>query len=296
MSNSHKFKYLPPEMADSLKDFQVKVKRPLHGDRTGMHRSTAYGASVEFSDYREYVPGDPVNMIDWAVYARTDKHVIRRYEEEVNVRGYMFLDISESMAYRGKSEVSKLDFACSIAAALMLVLMNQQDAAGMMTFDSKIRNRFRASSSLEELGYQLREMERLKASESGDIEASMHSAAEVIEGRNLIFILSDFLQPSENIMRGINHLHHAGHEVVALQILDKAELNLGIGGMTELREMETGNRIIINPDDIRDAYIKAVKTHIENLRKGCSSLSVDYHLLDTSRPLTDIIHLLTVRM
>ena len=156
------YKFLPPELADRLRGLGVTVRRPVEGALQGLHRSPHHGASVEFADYREYTRGDPPNRIDWAVYARTDRHVIRRYQEETNVRAYILLDTSESMAFRDAGRLSKMDYACSLAAGLMFVLVNQSDAAGLTLFNDEVRKTFPPVGSLGGLRPMLLALEEIK--------------------------------------------------------------------------------------------------------------------------------------
>jgi uncharacterized protein (DUF58 family) len=129
------YKFLPPELADRLRGLNLVVRKPVEGALQGQHRSPHHGSSVEFADYREYTRGDPPNLIDWAVYARTDRHVIRRYQEETNLRAYILLDTSESMGFRELGPISKMDYACYVAAGLMYLLVSQSDAAGLTLFN-----------------------------------------------------------------------------------------------------------------------------------------------------------------
>ena len=294
MDSASGYKYLQPQFAESLRNLQIKVKRSLKGDMAGAHKSSAFGASVEFADYREYTPGDAINMIDWAVYARSDKYMIRRYEEETTIRGYILLDTSESMNFKSEGIQTKMEYASMLAAGIMYVLINQQDSAGLMTFDSKIRTQLAPVRSMHLIDPHLKALEAIQPAGKSDIESVMHDAAELVSSKSLVIIISDLLEKPEKIMKGISHLHFLGHEVMLMHILDNGEINLKMTGVTELKELESGSKIIINTDEIRDAYSKSVEYYIDSIQSGCAALSIDYSINDTSTPVNEAIYQRTV--
>ncbi|MHC4368800.1 MAG: DUF58 domain-containing protein, partial [Planctomycetota bacterium] len=211
MSESGEYRYLPAHMAERLRGIEIGVRRPMDGSNQGLHRSPAFGSSVEFAEYREYMPGDPISQIDWPVYARSDRYVIRRFHEDVSIRCYVVLDISGSMNYKGSGAMSKLEYGSYIAAAMLYVMIQQSDTSSLITFDNEIRSYHEPTSSFPRLKPMLLELENLKPGKAeGDIESTLHTAAEMIKGRALVVIISDFLEEPEKIIRGINHLHHDG--------------------------------------------------------------------------------------
>ncbi len=284
------YKFLPPELADRLRGLGVTVRRPVEGAMQGLHRSPHHGASVEFSDYREYTRGDPPNRIDWAVYARTDRHVIRRYQEETNLRAYILLDTSESMAFRDAGRRSKMDYACHLAAGLMFVLINQSDAAGLTLFNDEVRKTFPPVASLGGLRPLLLGLEEIKPAGRSQIERALHTLAEQIQRRSLVILISDLLQPPADIIRGIRHLQHNQHEVLVLHVLDAAEMALNFSGFTELRELETGARLPVHADEIREAYAQEVQKYLDELRRGCLGSLADYQFMDTRTPVEEALH------
>lgn len=284
------YKFLPPELADRLRDQEIKVKKAVEGLYQGGHKSTNYGASVEFAEYRQYTRGDPPNLIDWAVYARSDRYMVRKFHKEVNIKGYILLDISESLAYKEQGLMTKMDYACFLAAGIIYVLINQQDSAGLITFDDKIRAHYDAVSSLDNIFPLLGELEKIKPTTMGDIESALHEAAERINHKSMVVIISDLLQSPEKIINGIRHLGFNGHDIAILHILDTSELRLNFSGVTELRELETGNRIIINPDDIRERYAYQVDQYLDTLRRGCTDVAANYYLVDTRLPIEETIY------
>ncbi len=250
---------------------------------------------MEFADYREYSPGDPADLIDWAVYARSDKYVIRRYEEETSIRGYVLLDCSESMGFKGEAPSSKGEYARSLAAGMMYVLVNQHDSAGLVVFNEKIVTLLPPAHSLPTLHPHLKALEDIRDDGRSDIGSAMHDAAEIISPKSFVIVISDLLEPPEKILNGINHLHFLGHEIMLMHVLDPCELMLKMPGINELQELETGKRMLVNADEIRDAYSASVEHYIQTIRAGCASLSVDYSLNNTSVPAVEAIHKRTLR-
>jgi uncharacterized protein (DUF58 family) len=274
-------------LADSLHNFMITVRRPVHGPQQGLHRSLHFGSSVEFAEYRQYTPGDPPNLIDWSVYARSDRYVIRRFHEETNLRAYVLLDTSQSLDFRDEGRMSKQDYACFLAASLMYVLVHQGDAVGLMLFDDHVHKSYDLVGTLEGMRPLLRALEDVRPTGRGDIEQAVHEAAGLMKSKSLVLLVSDLLQEPANIVRGIRHLSHDGHNSVVLHVMDPGERRLSMGGVAELRDMETGERLLIEIDEIRDAYDDAVRGYLDELRHGCTECMSDYHLIDTSNAVQD---------
>ena len=289
------YKYLPSELAERLGSLGLSVRRPVEGGMQGLHRSPHHGSSVEFSDYREYTQGDPPNLIDWAVYARSDRYVIRRYIEETNLRAYLVLDTSESMAFQDGGLHSKLDYACYLAAAFMYILIHQSDSAGLMTFSDKIHQSLPPTGTLEGLRPMLLALEAAKPAGRSHIEETLHQVAEQIRLRSLVILISDLLRDPAEILRGIRHLHHNGHEVTVMHLLDPGEIRLNFTGLVELRELETSQKLVLQADEIREAYTAEVERYIEQLRRGCTDCLADYHLVDTRKPIEEALHMRATR-
>lgn len=286
------YKYLPANLAERLRGLGITVRRPVEGQMQGLHRSPHHGSSVEFSEYREYTPGDPVDLIDWAVYARSDRYVIRRFHEETNLRAYILLDTSESMAFRDEGPVSKMDYASYLAAGIMYVLVNQGDSAGLVTFDSGMGKVFEPVGTFDGLRPLLLWLEEIDPSGRSDIEEAVHEAAVMLRSRSLVVIISDLLQNPSQVLRGIRHLFHDGHNVMILHVMDPSELRLSFAGTAELRELETGRRMVVEVDEIRDAYGTEVGRYLDELRIGCTECLADYHLIETSNPVEESLRLL----
>jgi uncharacterized protein (DUF58 family) len=281
MPDTSPFKYLPSQFADRLRGLGMSVRRPMDGGRQGLHRSSTFGASVEFAEYRMYSPGDPIRRIDWPVFARTDRYMIRQFHEEVSVRCHILLDISESMAY-SQNSTSKLDFARYLAAGMMFVMAGQGDTAGLVTFDDELRDVFPPASSLAMLKPQLERLETVTPERPGRIEACLHSAAERIGGRCLVVVVSDLLQDPAATLAGLSHLVHDGKEVTVFHVVDPAELTLPMSGLYEIEGLEGEGRMTVDIGQIRAGYLEQVRDWLEELRTGCMARGVGYHLADTN--------------
>src|SRR5580698_10262168 len=205
MAAARSFKYLPSRVADQIRGLALSAKRPMQGGIQGLHRSPDFGASVEFAEYRDYIEGDAPNLIDWSVYAKSDRYMIRRFQDETSLRACVLVDASASLNYRQTGPVTKFEYACSLAAGLMYLLVCQGDAVALSFFTDKLTQRFEPVASTETLSPILLEMEKVEPKGAGDIEKSLHEAAEMVKQRSLVIVISDLLQPPAEFAKGIQH-------------------------------------------------------------------------------------------
>jgi len=283
------YRYLPAHMAERLRGIEIGVHRPMDGSNQGLHRSPAFGSSVEFAEYREYMPGDPIARIDWPVYARSDRYVIRRFHEDVSIRCHVLLDISGSMGYRGTGAMSKIEYGCYLAAAMLYVMLQQSDTSSLITFDTEIRSYHEPVGSFVNLKPMLLELENIQLGKEGDIEATLHTAAELIKGRALVVIISDLLQEPEKIIRGINHLHHDGKEMTLFHVMDPTEVNMPLSGLLEVVSMEQEGRLTVDFGRIKETYLRQLRLYLDQLRAGCQRIRADYIFADTGMDVYDAI-------
>lgn len=289
MIESIGYRYLPPRMAERLRGVEIGVRRPMDGSHQGLHRSPAFGSSVEFAEYREYAPGDPVARIDWPVYARSDRYVIRRFHEDVSIRCYIMLDISASMKYQQDGALQKSEYACYLAAGMMYVMVQQGDMVSLITFDDQIREYYEPSGTFVGLKPMLQGLEKIEPKNKGNIEAALHSAAELIKGRALVVVISDLLEEPESILQGINHLYYDGKEVTLFHILDPAEMNMSITGLADVTSLETKDKITVDFRRIRDAYLEQLRLYLDELRSGLQKTRSEYILTETRTEVYDAI-------
>jgi len=289
MSQSGEYRYLPARMAERLRGIEIGVRRPMDGSNQGLHRSPAFGSSVEFAEYREYMPGDPIARIDWPVYARSDRYVIRRFHEDVSIRCYVMLDISGSMGFKGTGSMSKIEYGCYLAAAMLYVMVKQSDTSSLITFDSEIRSYYEPTGAFPRLKPMLEGLENLELGKEGDIETTLHTAAELIKGRALVIIISDFLEEPEKIIRGINHLYHDGKEVTLFHLMDPTELNMPLSGLVEVVSMEGQGKLTVDFGRIKESYLRQLREYLEQIRSGCQKIRADYIFADTGMDVYDAI-------
>jgi uncharacterized protein (DUF58 family) len=289
MAESKGYRYLPAQMAERLRGLEIGVRRPMDGSHQGLHRSPSFGSSVEFAEYREYAHGDPISRIDWPVYGRSDRYVIRQFHEDVSIRCTILLDISASMAYRQDGPLSKMEYGCHLAAGIMYAMIQQGDTVSLITFDSEICKHYEPCGTFVGLRPMLLGLEEIEPKNEGNIEAALHVAAEMCKGRSLIVIISDLLQEPDRILRGIHHLYHDGKDVTLLHVLDPAELSLPMSGLVEVVSLETREKLIVDFRQIRDAYLAQMQEYLEQLRRGCQEVRADYLLAETRTDAYDVI-------
>jgi uncharacterized protein (DUF58 family) len=289
MIESTGYRYLPPRMAERLRGVEIGVRRPMDGSHQGLHRSPAFGSSVEFAEYREYAPGDPVSQIDWPVYARSDRYVIRRFHEDVSIRCYIMLDISGSMKYKQDGPMQKSEYACYLAAGMMYSMVQQGDIVSLITFDNQIRDYYEPSGSFVGLKPMLQGLEKIEPKNKGDIEAALHSAAEMIKGKALIVIISDLLEEPESILQGINHLYYDGKEITLFHILDPAEMNMSVKGLADVTSLESKEKVTVDFRRVREAYLEQLRLYLDELRSGFQKIRAEYILTETRTEVYDAI-------
>ena len=281
-------KYLDPQTLAKLEGLELRAQRIVEGYVAGLHRSPYHGFSIEFAEHREYVPGDDLRYVDWKVYGKTDKVYLKQFEEETNLITYLLLDTSESMRYQGPAApMSKLEYAKSVVAALAYLVLRQQDAVGLVTFDREIRTLVRPSSTpshLKQLFHVMDESVPERKTETGPI---FHDLAERLRKRGIVLIFSDLFDDVTSILAGLKHFRHRRHEVVVFHVLDPAELEFPFRRTTLFKGLEQLPDVLTEPQTLRRAYLQAVERFQRRVRDGCRSHHVDYVLLRTDR-LVDI--------
>jgi len=274
-------KYLNPEVVSRLKTMDLRARLVVEGFITGLHRSPYHGFSVEFSDYRPYMPGDEIRHIDWKVYGKTDRYYIKQFEEETNLKSYLLLDTSGSMGY-SSHKITKLEYASYLAAALSYLMIEQRDAVGLVAFDKKIRKYLPPRSIKSYLPLILKELDKIKCSQPTDVANTFHEMAERIHRRGLIIILSDLLDEPDKVISGLKHFRHKNHDVIVFHILDPMEIHFNFKRNVLFKDLETGEKMTTQPWHIKAEYQKQVKIFIDNYKRQCRSNRIDYVLLDTS--------------
>ncbi|OQX89000.1 DUF58 domain-containing protein [candidate division KSB1 bacterium 4484_87] len=275
-------KYLNPEVVSRLKNMQLRARLIVEGFISGLHRSPYHGFSVEFSDYRPYMPGDEIRHIDWKAYGKTDRFYIKQFEEETNLKAYILLDISASMAY-ASDKISKLEYASYLAAALSYLMIEQRDAVGLISFDEKIQHYLAPRSVRSYLTQILSVLENIKSTQKTNIAATLHTMAERINRRGLIILLSDLLDEPEQVLSGLKHFRHRGHEVIVFQILDPREVDFDFKRRALFRDLETGDKMSTQPWHIRAEYQRLMRDFVQHYRRECRNHLIDFVTLNTAQ-------------
>src|SRR5262245_52201205 len=275
-------KYLRPDVIRQVARLDLRAKFIVEGFLSGLHASPFQGFSVEFSEHRKYVPGDDLKDLDWTVYAKTDKYYLKKFQAETNVTGYLVMDLSASMAYTYRQELTKFDYAICLAAALGYLMIHQQDPVGLVTFDTRIQASLPPRSKRSHLGTILSILANLKPAGETDLAACVHQLASMIRGKSLVMIFSDLLTDPEPVLESLHHLRHRGHEIILFNILDEAEVQFPFEGLIEFTDIETPDRLTLDAKGMRADYVAAVGEFRETYRRECAKANIDYVAMDTS--------------
>ena len=276
--------YLDPEIVSKLKGIEIRARMVVEGFIAGLHKSPYHGFSVEFAEHRQYMPGDNIRDIDWKVYARSDRYYIKQFEEETNLKAYLLLDCSASMAYKSGDRISKMEYARLLCGALSYMMLRQRDAVGLVTFDEKLRRYIPPRSKSGHLHVLLNELSRQAPSDKTDITSTLHEMAERIKRRGLVIILSDLLDDAGKIISGLKHFRYNKHEVIVFHILDPRERDFAFPSEAIFKDMETGEELTTLPYQIKGHYAKAVSDFSKEIAAACRHSRIDYHPVDTAMP------------
>lgn len=275
-------KYLKPQVVNQIKRLDLRAQFVVKGFLQGMHASPFQGFSVEFSEHRRYSPGDDPKDIDWLVFAKTDKYYVKKFEAETNITGYLTIDLSESMAYTFRQELTKFDYSVCLAAALCYLMVGQQDPCGLVTFDEKVRDCIPPKSKRTQVGNVIAHLAKLKPAGKTDLGKSLMQLAAMLRHRSLVMVFTDLLGDYETMAQSFRRLRHGGHDVILFHIVDEAEATFPFEGLIEFEDPETLEKIEVDASNYRDEYRREFDAYREKWRKECFQTGVDYVPLDTS--------------
>lgn len=277
-------KYLEPEIVARLANIELIARLVVEGFITGLHRSPYHGFSVEFAEHRQYMPGDDLKYLDWKILGRTDRYYIKEFEEETNLKAYVVLDASKSMAYSADGRLSKLQYASYIAAALAYLLVQQRDAVGLIVYDETIRTYMPPHATKSYLKQILKYLESLEAGNRTATAQSLHQIAERLKRRGLVIILSDLFDRPDEVTTAFKHFRHKKNEVIVMQVLDPMERSFAFGSDAIFKDLETREELLTQPSHIQKAYQEAMRKFLETYKRECREHAIDYVLLDTATP------------
>jgi uncharacterized protein (DUF58 family) len=260
----------------------LRAKFIVEGFLSGLHASPFHGFSVEFSEHRRYVQGDDPKDIDWLVYAKTDRYYVKKYQAETNLTGYLLMDLSESMGYTHRQELTKFDYSICLAAALAYLMIHQQDPIGLVTFDQQIRASLPPKSKRSQLANILAVLAKARPTGLTDVAGNLRRFASMVRHKSLVILFSDLLAEPGPIIDAIRLVRFAGHDLIVFHVLDEAEVHFPFDGLCDLEDPETQERQVVDAAAIRADYLDALRELREQYGRECRSTGADYVPLDTS--------------
>jgi uncharacterized protein (DUF58 family) len=277
--------YLDPNVLGKIERLEVRARMVVEGFISGQHKSPYRGFSVEFAQHREYVPGDDVRFLDWKLLAKSDRMFIKEFEEETNLRAWLFVDQSESMSYGHDGGMSKFDWAATSAAALAWLLQQQADAVGLATFDERVVRQVPPSNTRNGLANVVQVLEQAKPTQKSKIGSVLQELAGSLRQRGVVAVFSDLFDDADEVQKGIRALGQRGHEVIVFHVFDRDELEFPFERMTLFEGMEQMPELLADPRSLRDAYLEEIRGFQEKVRRGCLAQRADYVEVNTGQPL-----------
>jgi uncharacterized protein (DUF58 family) len=276
--------YLSPEVVSSLARLDMIAAAVVEGYITGLHKSPYHGFSTEFAEHRQYIAGDSLRYLDWKVYGRTDRMYVKRFTEETNLKCHLILDASGSMNFRERGMVTKYRYGCILAAALALLMIRQRDGAGLVTFADSLRSYVPPRSVQSQLKEIIKVLEADIPDGLTKTGGVLHALAERLSVRGLVVFISDLFIDPDELMRGLKHFRHDGHEVLVFHIVDPAEHLFDYSGEVRFKDLETGETITTQPWHIRDAYQSRYAEELSGLVRRMHEHQIEYVHLETDVP------------
>jgi uncharacterized protein (DUF58 family) len=288
------YRFFKPNHAAQLRRMELTVRGVVEGVYAGLHKSPHKGFSIEFAEHREYVPGDEIKHLDWTVLARTDRYYIKQYEQETNLRATICLDVSGSMRFGTAAAtdpsgakpqtVSKFEYGAVLAASLAFMLSNQQDMVGLVAFDNTIRLEIPQGNGPSHMDQIFVNLEKILPGRDTDISGTLHLLANKLPRRGLVIVISDLFDDPDKLTSALEHLRHARHQLVLIQVLDRGEVDLNYNRPVTFEDMEDGSRLQIDPKLIREQYRREVQAFLDMLKKNCGQSRIDYVTAFTDVP------------
>ena len=279
-------RFLDPELLARVGSLELLARAVVEGFMSGLHRSPYTGFSTEFTEYRQYNPGDDLRYLDWRLLGRTDRYFIKKYRADTNTQCHLLIDTSNSMNYAHASSVTKLQYAQFLAASLAYLLSRQQDAVGLVAFADKVHTHVPARNRTGHMRTIFGNLSMLQAGGETHLTESLHQLAEILTRRGIVVIISDFYDQPERLQEAFQHLRFKGHDLVAFQVLDQNELDFDFKDpVVLLEDAETQEQMPVLPDVVMSGYRERMRKHVDGMRRCAAANNVDYELLTTKQPL-----------
>ena len=276
---------LDPFEAAKLGGIELVARGVVEGFLSGLHRSPYHGFSVEFAEHRPYQAGDELRYLDWKALGRRDRLYVKQFEEETNLRATLVLDISRSMGWAGRPDrLTKSAYAVRLAAALGLILLRQRDATGLIAFDDEVRVRLPPKARSGQWQLLAGTLQGLQPGGGTAADVALRRVTELLRRRGMVLFVSDLLLDRDLALNALRFLHHRGHSVIVLHVMDPAELDLEPGGEARFVDPETGESVVAAPRELREDYRATVERVVRAWRRDCRSTGIGYHRITTSTP------------
>ena len=277
-------RFLHPDTIKRIARLELRAQHIVEGFLSGMHRSPYFGQSVEFLQHREYTWGDDLRFVDWKVWAKQDRYYVKQFEEDTNLRCTLLCDVSGSMRY-GNGPMNKYEYGCTIAASLAYLLLRQQDAVGCVAFDESARMTVPLRTRRNHLDAIVQAMNVSEPKDKTDLYQILRHVTESYPRRGMMVLVSDLLVDRPGLFKGLKLLRSRGHDVMVFHVMDDDELDFPFTGPTRFEGLEIPEFLRCNPRALREGYMTALRSYLEEVRRGCVRHSVDYALIRTSQPL-----------
>ncbi|MEE2776497.1 MAG: DUF58 domain-containing protein [Acidobacteriota bacterium] len=282
-------RFLEPRTLARISNLDLAARTVVEGFISGLHKSPFFGRSLDFAEHRAYMPGDDIRLIDWRVFARSDRFYVKEFEADTNTNCTIFLDVSASMnfgsesAISGSTSISKLEYGKYLAACLAYFSHKQRDRVGLVTFDNSIVDFVPPSAKhLEEV---LHTIDRIRPGGEGSLRSPLQQAGGFVKRRSIVVLISDFYEEPDEVLAAASLLRGRGNDVVAFHLLDPVELRFPYQEILDLEDLESSARISLHPEAIRAEYQRLIEGHVATLSEKLTEGGIDYHLYDTSVPL-----------
>lgn len=278
-------KYLDPIFLSKLANMDLVARCAVEGFFSGLHPSPLHGFSVEYSDHRQYHPGDELKFVDWKVFGRSDKLYIKRFQQETNTTVYILLDNSKSMSFSGDGSVRKIDYACFLTAALSYLMLSQGDSTSLVLFEDRVTKQIPPRSKRTHLNTILAALQYNRPGGQTNLANVLHAVAETTKRRGLVILISDLLDDEDDIFNGLAHLKFLAHDVILFHVMDHQELNLDYEGLIQFEDLESKEKMRTFPQSIQAGYQSRVAEFLDEIKRTAGRNDIGYCLVDTSETL-----------
>ena len=281
-STSRGARFVDPKVRARVGSLELAARFVVEGFINGLHQAPYLGVSIDFAEHRGYMPGDDIRRIDWRLFARTDRFYVKQFEADTNTNFSVLFDISKSMSF-GSRGLTKLDYGRYLAACLSYLSTKQRDRVGIITFDNEIVER--VPPSAKHFDVSLHTLDRMTAGRPGALGPPLYKATEFFKRRSILAIISDFYEEPQRVLDAVKPLRFAGNDVILFHVLDPAEVDFPYDESISFQDLETGRKVPVVPDKMREQYRQLIQDHISEISQLCSQNRIDYAFMNTKIPL-----------